>query len=175
MISVAMALYNSTRFIKEQLDSIRNQSVPVDEVVMVDDGSSDGTVELVNAYIEEFYLDNWKLICHKENHGYIDTFYDAIRECVGDVILLCDHDDVWYPDKVKVISDVFKKNPEVLMLATSFTRVDEYGNLVRIKLKRNHANNNLIRRKIKKEKYNGLQIEQKLLIIKLQKKLVVLN
>lgn len=158
MISIAMALYNSTGFIREQFDSIRTQSVPVDEVVMIDDCSSDGTVEWAKTYIEKYNLKNWKLICHKENKGYIDTFYDALGECKGDIIILCDHDDVWYLDKVKIIRNVFNKKPEVLMLATSFTQIDENGNVIQIKQKRNHANNNLIRRKVNKGKLNMMTI-----------------
>ena len=117
MISVAMALYNSTRFIEEQLDSIRNQTVPVDEVIMIDDCSSDGTVEWVREYINKYNLNNWKVECHDENKGYIDTFYDAIGKCSEDIIILCDHDDVWLKDKVGIIKKAFTQKKDMLMHA----------------------------------------------------------
>ena len=156
MISVAMALYNSTRFIEEQLDSIRNQTGPVDEVIMIDDCSSDGTVEWVREYINKYNLNNWKVECHDENKGYIDTFYDAIGKCSGDIIILCDHDDVWLKDKVGIIKKAFTQKKDMLMLATSFEQIDEDGRNVPIKLKRGHANNNLIRRSVQKGAMNKM-------------------
>ena len=50
-ISVVMATYNGERFLREQLDSIRNQTRQADELIICDDGSTDGTVELVRKYI----------------------------------------------------------------------------------------------------------------------------
>ena len=55
-ISVAMATYNGARFITEQLDSIRLQSLPVDQVILRDDGSSDQTLEIVREYLETYEL-----------------------------------------------------------------------------------------------------------------------
>ena len=55
-ISVAMATYNGARFITEQLDSIRLQSLPVDQVILRDDGSSDQTLEIVREYLEAYEL-----------------------------------------------------------------------------------------------------------------------
>ena len=60
-ISVAMATYNGHKYIVEQLDSIRNQSLKVDEVVICDDQSSDDTVSIIRNYIEKYKLDNWKV------------------------------------------------------------------------------------------------------------------
>ena len=61
-ISVAMATYNGARFITEQLDSIRLQSLPVDQVILRDDGSSDQTLEIVREYLETYELaPAWRL------------------------------------------------------------------------------------------------------------------
>lgn len=153
MISVALATYNSKKYVKEQLDSIRTQSVAVDEVVIVDDCSIDGTIEYVERYINEYKLHGWKIIQHTVNKGFIRTFTDAISATSGDIIILCDHDDIWLNNKVEVIKNTFDEHSEVLALATSFKKIDGDGNEISVRQKKNHANNNLIRRSVI---YNGL-------------------
>lgn len=159
MISVAMALYNSIKFVEEQLDSIVNQSVSVDEVIIIDDCSTDGTIEYVNNYINNYDLLNWVVLTHEKNKGYIDTFFEAISKCQGDIILLCDHDDVWFPDKVKMIKEVFEREKDVLMLATSFEQIDKNGEIIPIKQKKGRSNNNLIRRRVKNGDVNKMQLQ----------------
>lgn len=156
MISVVVALYNSMSFIEEQLDSIRNQTVPVDEVIMIDDCSSDGTVEWIREYIYINNLKNWRLEYHEKNKGYIATFYDAIEKSTGDIIILCDHDDVWLDDKVSIIKKEFEQTKDMLMLATSFEQIDAEGKSIPVKPKRYHANNNLIRRSVQKGVINKM-------------------
>lgn len=158
MISVAMATYNSEEYIEEQLDSIRIQTVPVDEVVFVDDCSSDRTVNILKAYINKYRLSNWIIHVHDNNKGYIQTFTDALRAASGEIIILCDHDDIWLPNKVELIKNEFKRQPDMLLLATSFTQINADGNDVSVKLKKNHANNNLIRRNVDKNKLNKMNL-----------------
>ena len=74
MISVAMTTYNGARYIKEQLDSILNQSVPVDEIVIMDDCSTDETVEIIKSYQDR----RINLTVNSTNQGYIRNFYQAI-------------------------------------------------------------------------------------------------
>lgn len=159
MISVAMATFNSEKYIKKQLDSILNQSVAVDEVIIVDDCSSDKTVELLKDYIESRKCINWKVYCHESNQGYIKTFREALRYSNGDIIITCDHDDMWMHDKVEMIQNAFSDNAEVLYLATSFVLIDVNDNEIPVKQKRNRANNNLIKRKILKGTLNKMDIK----------------
>ena len=70
MISVAMTTYNGARYIKEQLDSILNQSVPVDEIVIMDDCSTDETVEIIKSYQDR----RINLTVNSTNQGYIRNF-----------------------------------------------------------------------------------------------------
>ena len=79
-VSVAIALYNGSRFIEEQLDSLRTQTVMPNEVIMCDDGSTDNTVEIVKAYIEKYNLqENWKIYINEKNLGYAKNFYHAMN------------------------------------------------------------------------------------------------
>lgn len=159
MISVVLAAYNSEKYIKEQFDSILNQTISVDEVIIVDDCSSDNTVELIDKYIIANGLVSWKVYKHESNQGYIKTFKEGLGYANGDVIITCDHDDVWMMNKVEIIRNSFKKNNNILYLATSFVQIDENDNEISIKQKRNRSNNNLIRRCVNKGSLNKMSLE----------------
>ena len=151
-------MYNSQKYILKQLDSIRNQSVKVDEVILVDDASTDKTILIVQDYIKKYQLYSWKLYFHESNKGFIESFTDAISYAQFDIIILCDHDDMWCQDKVKIIKETFESNLNVKALATSFYIIDENDN---IKIKRNRwtrSNNNLIRRRVKRNSLNKMSI-----------------
>lgn len=159
-VSVVMATYNSRRFILEQLDSIVHQTISVDEVVISDDASSDDTVSIIKGYIAQHGLDNWKIIENKSNVGFVQNFNKAISEVTGRIVILCDHDDRWERNKVEVIVNAFKENPNILSLATSFERIDENGVKRPIKLLMGHANNNLIRHTVKKNSLNHVPLKE---------------
>lgn len=127
-IGVAVALYNGERFLKEQLDSIRLQSTPADRVVFCDDGSSDGTVSVVNDYISEHGLsDRWTLYKNESNLGYIRNFYKAISLCDTDYVFLCDQDDIWKEDKIERMAAIMTERPEILLLSCRYGIIDAQG------------------------------------------------
>ena len=159
MVSVALATYNSKKYILEQLTSILNQKIPVDEVMIQDDCSHDDTVEIVKKFIGDNNLKNWIIEKNEKNLGYILTFKKAIKRCKGDIIILCDHDDIWLENKNEIIINVFNENKNVLALATSFIEIDENGKKIDTKNKVGHANNNLIRHRIKKNKLNKMRFK----------------
>lgn len=61
-ISIAMTTYNGADYLLEQLESLRTQSLMADEVIIVDDCSTDNTVDLIDMYIQKYHLDHWILI-----------------------------------------------------------------------------------------------------------------
>lgn len=147
MISVVMATFNSSKYIVQQLNSIiRNNQI--DEMIIVDDCSSDNTVSIIQKFISKYHLLNWQIFENKKNLGYRRTFRKAISKTHGDIIILCDHDDIWMDDKVSIISETFKKNDNILYLATNYVQIDGNGELVQVKLKKNRANNNLIKHSV---------------------------
>lgn len=159
MISVVMATYNSHRFLYKQFDSILMQTNPIDEMIIVDDASSDNTVELINEYVGKHNLKNWKLFIHDKNQGFIKTFSEALSYAQGDIIILCDHDDIWFENKVEVIQKTFDSNPGIKALATSFCQIDENDNLIVTKKRIGCSNNNLIRRRVKSGQLNKMTIK----------------
>jgi glycosyltransferase involved in cell wall biosynthesis len=91
-----MATFNGERYVREQLDSILAELGDDDEVVVVDDGSSDATVAVVEGVGDR----RIRLFPRRENRGYVRSFEEAIRRSEGEFILLADQDDVWIPGRV---------------------------------------------------------------------------
>lgn len=127
MISVAMAVYNGSKYILEQLESIRIQTRSVDEVIMTDDGSDDGTVELVEAYIKSHNLHGWKIIKNEENLKFSKNFFRAVDLTKGDYIFLADQDDEWREDKVELMIAEFEKDPNLMALSSTYIVIDGEG------------------------------------------------
>lgn len=119
--SVLISTYNGEKYIIEQLVSIRNQSVPVDEVIIRDDQSSDHTAKVVEEYIEKNDLKQWKLIRNTQNMGWKRNFHCGMDDCTKDLIFLCDQDDIWNVDKVKDMVEVMSNNSSINVLVSDFS------------------------------------------------------
>jgi glycosyltransferase involved in cell wall biosynthesis len=117
-ISVAMPTYNGEKFLREQLDSIYNQTMRPDEVVVVDDCSKDGTVDILREYQQKYGL---KFYVNEQNLGYNKNFEKAIKLCTGDYIALSDQDDIWFPEKIEEsYKTIFKYPSDKPALVSSF-------------------------------------------------------
>ncbi len=129
-ISVAIATYNGERFIEEQLLTIKNQTLPVNEVIICDDGSTDKTVEICEDFIKKQGLAGWTVFVNSENRGYCFNFYGAIDKCGGDVIFLSDQDDRWHPDKVEKMVECLNENNGITVLSCRYDVIDGEGNII---------------------------------------------
>ena len=98
-ISVVMCTYNGAAYLKEQLDSILSQSYPIHEIVIQDDGSTDGTMELLASYAER--QSKIKVFQNEGPHGINPNFFSAMRRATGDYLALSDQDDIWEPRKLE--------------------------------------------------------------------------
>lgn len=105
MISLAMPTYNGGKYLREQLDSIYAQTLPPDEVIVVDDCSTDDTIEILEEYRVKYGL---KYFRNEQNLGYNKNFEKAITLCSGDYIALSDQDDIWLPTKIEKCYNVLK-------------------------------------------------------------------
>lgn len=133
-ISIAMTTYNGADYLLEQLESLRTQSLMADEVIIVDDCSTDNTVELLNMYIQKYHLDNWVLIKNSSNIGWRKNFRKALQETTGDVVFLCDQDDIWNKDKISLMVKEFNKSPSIELLASNYEILD-FGRNDKIKIR----------------------------------------
>ena len=130
-ISIALTTYNGADYLREQLDSIKKQTLQPDEVIIVDDVSSDGTLDLVNEYIKDNNLSSkWIVFQNKQNVGWKVNFRKAIELCSGDIVFLCDQDDIWEEDKIESMFDVIRDNPGIDVLASNYMRIDHRGTII---------------------------------------------
>lgn len=110
--SVAMAVYNGSRYIRQQLDSIISQLEDNDELIISEDPSSDDTYDILSEYAKKDARIN---ITDGPGKGLMANFEHAICACTGDIILLSDQDDVWEADKLSKCRQCFEK-PDVMVV-----------------------------------------------------------
>lgn len=108
-ISIAMTTYNGERHIMQQIDSVRKQSLPPDEVIICDDASRDNTVQILKKYIDRYNLKEWHIIENRDSLGWKENFRKAISLTTGDIIFFSDQDDIWFLDKIKCMSEIMMK------------------------------------------------------------------
>lgn len=126
-IAAAVCTYNGEKYIQQQLDSILAQSVPVDEIIVCDDGSTDNTVAIVNA-LAAAHPGRIQFHSNEQNLRVNKNFEKALSLSTGDFIFLSDQDDVWELNKVEKILDVFKDNPAALGVFSDAHLIDGDGN-----------------------------------------------
>ena len=127
-ISVAMATYNGERFVREQLDSLAAQTRPPDELIVVDDCSTDKTLEAVAEFSRTapFPVMSYR---NSANLGWSENFLKAIGLCNGDWIALCDQDDVWMSMKLSMVESQIRAQAaksDVVLWVHSALVADEF-------------------------------------------------
>jgi glycosyltransferase involved in cell wall biosynthesis len=121
-----MCTYNGARFLPAQLKSIVEQTRKPDEVVVCDDCSTDETRSLLELFLASapFAV---RLFYNERNLGSSRNFEKAIKLCNGDVIALCDQDDIWRPEKLARSETIFADSSEVGLTFSDGDIVDEEG------------------------------------------------
>ncbi len=122
--SVALCTYNGEKYIVEQLESILNQSVPVDEIVICDDNSTDGTHDIINNYCKK-HPNIIKFHINAVNLRSVKNFEKAISLCSNEIIFLSDQDDIWHLEKVKHFVKYFEDHPKIDVIASNGFCIDE--------------------------------------------------
>ncbi len=134
-ISVIMCTYNGAEFINEQIDSIINQVEKIDELLIIDDLSTDNTIQKLHAW-QNKYPQLIKVIENKENLGYNKNFEKALQLASGTLIAIADQDDIWLPEKVKKLTNCFT-NPQVMLAHCRSVRLQN-GELLYSRAKLHH-------------------------------------
>ena len=120
-ITVAIPAYNAEPWLRETLDSVLAQSFPAHEVIVVDDGSKDGTEEVARSFGDRIrYI-------KQPNQGVSAARRMAIREATGDWIAFLDSDDLMAPEKLEKQVAVIEANPSLLVVYSAFTYLYEDG------------------------------------------------
>jgi len=120
-VSVIVPLYNAREVIRETLESIRSQTWTDYEIVVVDDGSTDGSGETVQKF------DGILRYIRQENAGVAAARNRGIMESSGRYLALLDHDDLWHPTKLEKQVQLLEQRPEVGMVVTDVAHIDRDG------------------------------------------------
>jgi GT2 family glycosyltransferase/glycosyltransferase involved in cell wall biosynthesis len=127
-ISVVVPLYNHERYIEQTLQSVLSQTLPVHEILVVDDGSSDASAGLVDRLRERHPQ---IALFSKENGGAHSAINVGIQRATGDLIAILNSDDVYHPGRLAVILRAFESAPELDAVVTGLDFIDGDGRAIR--------------------------------------------
>lgn len=113
--SVALATFNGSKYITEQLISIINQTVPPSEIVISDDLSSDDTIVIAETILCKSGI-NYKIIINKGTHGVSYNFYNAISHTTYPIVFTSDQDDLWIENKAELMLKVYDLYPKAMLV-----------------------------------------------------------
>lgn len=111
-VSAIITAYNSEMFVEEAISSVLEQTCPVDELIVVDDGSTDGTRAIVEAHAQ-----NGVRYLYQENQGPGAARNYGLRETRGEMVAFLDADDVWLKEKNKIQLDYLSDHPEIALVS----------------------------------------------------------
>lgn len=120
-VSVIIPTYNNAKYIDKSINSVLSQTYKDFEIIIVDDGSSDNTKEVLKQYngkIKYYYQEN-KGVSFARNKG--------IRESSGEYIAFLDSDDVWFPNKIEIQILILEKDEKVGLVCSLVTTIDNGG------------------------------------------------
>lgn len=112
-ISIILCTFNGADYLGEQLESLLAQTLPFHELVVQDDGSTDGTWALLEAFRRAHPERRIRLHRNDARLGYNRNFLTAMQRAEGDLIACCDQDDIWVPDKLEVLAGALGRAPLV--------------------------------------------------------------
>ncbi|WP_104135642.1 MULTISPECIES: glycosyltransferase family 2 protein [unclassified Cryobacterium] len=126
-VSVALCTYNGAAYLEEQLLSIVGQSLRPDQIVVSDDGSTDKTLAVLERVTAAWTDIDVVLLQNVTALGVTANFEQALAACTGDLIALCDQDDIWWPERLDRMVAEFTRRPILQMLHADARLVDADG------------------------------------------------
>ena len=133
LVSIAMCTYNGERYIKEQLESILNQTYSNLEIIISDDCSNDATIDIIKHYQKAD--SRIKLFINKQNLGFVKNFENVISLCNGEYIALADQDDIWKKNKIEKFILEIKDN---ILIYSDAILIDDKSRKTDLQLIRPH-------------------------------------
>lgn len=120
-ISVLIPTYNSSKTIEATLNSVLSQTVSPDEILVVDDGSTDDTISVLNRYAPRV------TIFQQRNGGVASARNVLVRHATGDLLAFLDHDDLWHPEYLAAQRQSFEAHPDAAGFFTAHKNFSGYG------------------------------------------------
>ena len=106
LISILIPVYNGARFLHETLESVVRQTYPALDIIVVDDGSTDASADIVRSFPQIRYF-------HQPNQGVASARNHALRQAAGDYVALIDQDDLWPAEKLAIQAAFLEAHPEI--------------------------------------------------------------
>jgi len=125
-VTVLMSVYNGEKYLREAINSILNQTFKDFEFLIINDGSTDRTIEILQSYQDP----RIKIINDEKNIGLTKSLNKGLKLARGEYIARMDADDISYPNRLEVQYDYLKNNPEVGLIGSWNDVIDEIGNTV---------------------------------------------
>lgn len=125
-VSVVMAVYNGQRFLREQVDSVLDELLPGDELIVVDDASTDGSL----AFLKGIASPALRVYANPSNLGVIGSFERGLLLAAHEFIFLCDQDDLWLPGKRAAFVAAFEQDPTVSVVISDAQVIDAQGRVI---------------------------------------------
>lgn len=122
-VAIVLSTYNGEKYLREQIDSILNQTYTNFELIVRDDGSKDNTVAIIKEYIEK--SDKEITLIEGKNLGFIKSFFDLLKRADADYYSFADQDDVWMPNKIELAVKSLNKLDDTKP-NMAFSNVDYY-------------------------------------------------
>ncbi len=129
-IAVVVATYNQAEYVPETLDSVLAQSHQPSQIVVTDDGSVDGTQDVIEEYAKR-YPDTIVPVLGDENRGIAKNFNAGLRAVSSDAVTFLAGDDRYRPQKLEQEAETLQRNPDVGVVYSNFAYVDEEGDETR--------------------------------------------
>ena len=121
LISVIIPVFNASKTIERTLESIENQTYKNFEVILIDDGSSDDSNEIITRFIAgKSSSDISYQILHQSNNGVSAARNLALRHATGTLVALLDADDEWLPEKTEKQLAILQNDPQIDLIGTNF-------------------------------------------------------
>jgi glycosyltransferase involved in cell wall biosynthesis len=120
LVTIIISNYNYARFLREAIDSALNQTYPYTEVIVVDDGSTDDSREIIATYGDRI------VPVYKENGGLASAINAGFSVSRGELICLLDSDDLFFPEKVSHVFEAWKAKPGSAIVYHQLQAVDAH-------------------------------------------------
>jgi glycosyltransferase involved in cell wall biosynthesis len=108
LVSIALCTYNGAEFLSQQLDTLVDQTYKNTEIIVVDDCSTDDTFAILEDYASR--CPQLKIYKNRQNLGFTGNFEKAVKLCTGELVALCDQDDIWELEKIALQVAAIKDN-----------------------------------------------------------------
>lgn len=128
-ISIALATYNASLYLPELLDSILAQTRLPDEMIITDDASVDNTIAMLHDFAKSAPF-KVRVERNERNLGIARNFQKGLEMCNGDIIALCDPDDIWYPQRLQRAQEALLSYKEIGLVFSDGDIIDENGNRI---------------------------------------------